>query len=341
MKKIFLIILWLFQFINSHAQTDSSQFYYQKGLTALNAKLYLVASVSFDKAIKFNPKYEDAYLQDARANLEMHRTDNAQSLLLKAYEINPANKETISQLMNLDYDYHQYAKAVELAKKCESCAGSSRIIALGEFENEDYGAAVDGLTKVLAANPGDAVASYTMAQCYLEMEQDEKAVPFYLQAIQSDSTQTVWMYELGILYYNLYKYPDAVKYMNMAVSRGYFGGNDLNENLGFANLYAGNFEDGESLLAKVMARKPKDKELIRDVAEAFYKAKQYDKSLSYCQKLLEMDMSDAKALYQAGLCFIKKGNEDKGQQMCDKAIQMDPSLAGLRQVRANSSDMGL
>ena len=59
------------------------------------------------------------------------------------------------------------------------------------------------------------------------------------------------------------------------------------------------------------------------------------------QKLLEMDMADAKALYQAGLCFIKKGNEDKGQQMCDKAIQMDPSLAGLRQVRANSSDLGL
>ena len=341
MKNTILIIEGILLFISGFAQTDSSQFYYQKGLKDLNAKLYLVASVSFDKAIKFNPKFEDAYLQDAHANLEMRKTDNAKNFFIKAYEINPSNKETISQLMELDYNYHQYAKAIEFAKKCDSCSGASRIMALSEYENEDYGSAIDGLKKVLSANPSDALASYTMAQCYLEIEDDEKAVPYFEQAVQNDSTQTTWMYELGILFYNLNKYQDAIRYMNMAVSYGYFGGNDLNENLGFANLYAGNFDEGESLLEKVMARKPGDKELIRDIAEAFYKGKKYDKSLNYCQKLLEMDMKDARALYQAGLCFIKKGEDSKGQQMCDKAIQMDPSLAGLRQVRANSSDLGL
>ncbi|MCC7379773.1 MAG: hypothetical protein IT255_10460 [Chitinophagaceae bacterium] len=79
-----------------------------------------------------------------------------------------------------------------------------------------------------------------------------------------------------------------------------------------------------------MSRKPGDKELIRDVAVAFYDRKMYDKCLEYCQKLMEMDMKDGKALYQAGLCFQKKGEVTKGQQMCDKAIELDPSLAGLR-----------
>jgi tetratricopeptide (TPR) repeat protein len=64
----------------------------------------------------------------------------------------------------------------------------------------------------------------------------------------------------------------------------------------------------------------------------------YDKSLEFCQKLIEFDAKDAKALYQAGLCFQKKGQKDKGQGMCDKAIEMDPSLASMRQ---KSMTMGL
>jgi len=66
---------------------------------------------------------------------------------------------------------------------------------------------------------------------------------------------------------------------------------------------------------------------------AFYDGKMYDKCLDYCQKLMEMDMKDGKALYQAGLCFQKKGEVSRGQQMCDKAIEMDPTLAGLRRKK--------
>jgi tetratricopeptide (TPR) repeat protein len=82
-----------------------------------------------------------------------------------------------------------------------------------------------------------------------------------------------------------------------------------------------------------MARKPGNKEIIRDIAQAFYDNKMYDKCLGYCQKLMEMDKNDAKALYIAGLCFQKKGEKEKGQQMCDKAVHMDPTLAGLRRKR--------
>ena len=69
------------------------------------------------------------------------------------------------------------------------------------------------------------------------------------------------------------------------------------------------------------------------MAQALYEQRQYDKSLTYCQKLMEIDDKDAKALYQAGLCFQKKGEKDRGQQMCDKAIQLDPSLENLRRKK--------
>ena len=73
--------------------------------------------------------------------------------------------------------------------------------------------------------------------------------------------------------------------------------------------------------------------MLRDIAEVLYKQKQYDKSLAYCQRLMEIDMKDGKALYQAGLNFQRKGEKDRGQQMCDKAIELDPSLDGLRRKK--------
>src|SRR5690606_30434084 len=121
-------------------------------------------------------------------------------------------------------------------------------------------------------------------------------------------------------------------YINMAGENGYRQSNDFNENLGYAYLYCGEFEKGEKLLMDLWARTNR-KEIFRDIAEACYKQTKYDKSLEYCQKLMEMDMQDAKALYQAGLCFQKKGEKSRGQQMCDKAIDMDPSLASMRQKK--------
>jgi tetratricopeptide (TPR) repeat protein len=82
---------------------------------------------------------------------------------------------------------------------------------------------------------------------------------------------------------------------------------------------------------ELLDRKPGDKEMLRSMAEVFYQTKMFDKSLGYCQKLMEMDIKDGKALYQAGLCFQKMGQKDKGQAMCDQAIELDPSLAGKRQ----------
>jgi tetratricopeptide (TPR) repeat protein len=80
----------------------------------------------------------------------------------------------------------------------------------------------------------------------------------------------------------------------------------------------------------VLAKKPNNKDLLRDIADAYYQLKNYDKSLDFCQKLMEMDPKDGAALYQAGQCFIKKGQKDKGQAMCDKAIELDPSLNKLK-----------
>lgn len=198
------------------------------------------------------------------------------------------------------------------------------------YNMEDYGKAERLLIALVNKNPKDAEITYILASNYLAMGDETRAITLYENALLLDNKKSNWFFELGLLYSNTNNYKKAVVAYTKAAELGYIRGNDFNENLGFAYMYSGDFDNGEKLLSDLVGRRPGDKELIRNVATAFFDNKNYDKALDYCQKLLEMNMKDGKALYQAGLCFQKKGMVERGMQMCDKAIELDPTLAGLK-----------
>ena len=331
MKNLIFSFICLLAFSNDFAQTtDSSQFYVNKGMAEMNATRYLAASKTFDKAIALNYSNVEAYVQNGYAYLAMRQTDNAIMIFRKVHELEPRNIVAIKELMELHYNYRQYQKAIDFAKQCTGCSNAEKILAMSNFHMENYGAAVKGLLPVLVRNPDDAEVNYALASSYLENEDNKQAVQYYKKAIQFDGTKNSWMNELGMLYYEMDDYKNAVVYFNMAAANGFQQNETFTENLGYAYLYSGDYQKGEKIMLELSAKKPGNKDIFRDMADAFYKMKMYDKSLEYCQKLLEMDTKDGKALYQAGLCFQKKGQKEKGQAMCDKAIQLDPSLAGLR-----------
>ncbi|CAN5167723.1 hypothetical protein BH11BAC5_BH11BAC5_35720 [soil metagenome] len=331
MKQYTLLVTVVAIAQTSFAQTsDSAKIFYQKGVVENEAKHYLVAANYFDKAIKLDPKYTAAYQANGYTSLEMNKQDAAIRNFSKLYELEPSNTAAIKELTELYFTYHQYNKAVEFAKKCMDCPNAEKIIAMASYKQEDYATAIKGLTNVIAKNPLDAEATYTIGRSYLDMEQYTKAVPFYTKAVELDATKYHWMNELGLLYYNLNDFAHAKTYFLKAVESGYPVNNDFNENLSYAYIFSGEFEKGEKMLLDILAKKPGNKDILRDIAEASYKQKMYDKSLDYCQQLMTLDDKDGKALYQAGLCFIKKGYKEKGQNMCDAAIKIDPSLSGLR-----------
>jgi len=310
---------------------DSAQFYFKKGIEEKNSRLFGVAEKSFDKAIQFNQNYTEAYVENGNVNLEMRKIDAALVNFSKAYQLQPTNNEVVKQLANLYFNNRQFEKAIDLAQKCNNCADADRILGMSYYNQEDYGKAVIFLQKALNKNNKDAESAYTLGRTYLELEDEKNAIPQFQKAISIDPSRNVWMYELGLIYYNQNDYKNALKYINMAGDSGYNKTNDFYENLGFAQLYTGDSQDGMVTLTKVLNRKPNNKELLNNIANAMYETKRYDDALVYFQKLLELNPKDASSLYMAGMAFQKKGDKEKGQKICDKAIEMDPSLAKNRQ----------
>jgi tetratricopeptide (TPR) repeat protein len=170
---------------------------------------------------------------------------------------------------------------------------------------------------------------------YLEIEDFKNAIRQYQNAITLDPTKNVWMYELALQLSNLNDYTNAKKYFLMAGEAGYPKSNDYYENLGFALISTGETESGLKNLNTVLLRKPNNKELLNDIAQALYSAKHYEEALGYYQKLLELNAKDANSLYMAGITFQKMGQKDRGIAMCDNAIKIDPALAKNRQKKGD------
>ena len=310
---------------------DSAQFYFKKGINERDARLFANASKSFDKAILFNHNYTEAYIENGKVNLQMHKVDPAMGNFTKAYELEPNNNEVTKELSTLYFNNRQFQKAIDLVQKCADCPDADRVLGMSYYNLEDYAKAVNFLQKAISKNDKDAESAYTLGRTYLELENEKNAIQQYQNAIALEPARNVWMYELGLIYYNRDDYKDALKYFNMAGDAGYNKTNDFYENLGFAQLYTGDTQNGMKALAEIIKRKPNNTELLNNIAQAMYDTKHYDEAITYYEQLLTINPKDARSLFMAGMTFQKKGNKEKGQKLCDKAIEMDPSLASHRQ----------
>ena len=334
MKNLLITIQFCVFAISSFCQAiDSAQFYYTKGLQETNDKLYAIATRHFDKAIKFDSSFVEAYVANGRANIEMSRIYKASENFTKAYQLAPKNNKVIQELSTLYFNNHQFQKAIELLQKCNNCNNSDRILGISNYNLEDYAKAEKYLKLALAENDKDAEVAYTLGKTYLELENEKEAIPLYQQAIALKPSNNRWMYELGLIYHSQNDFKSALKYFDLAADSGYNKSNDFFENYGFAQLYNGDTENGIKTLNIILERKPNNKELLNNMAHAMYDTKSYKEALEYFKKLLDINPKDAPSLYMAGLTLQRIGENEKGKKICDIAIAMDPSLNSYRQKR--------
>jgi tetratricopeptide (TPR) repeat protein len=231
------------------------------------------------------------------------------------------------------FNNRQFQKAIDLAQKCSNCPETDRILGMGYYNLEDYGKAVNFLQKAISKNDKDAESAYTLGRTYLELENEKNAISQFQRAIELEPSRNAWMYELGLIYYSQDNYKSALKYFIMAGDAGYNKTNDFYENMGFAQLYTGDIQNGVKTLTEIIQGKPNNRELLNNIAQAMYDTKHYDEAVNYYEKLLTINPKDASSLFMAGMTFQKKGDKEKGQKICDKAIEMDPSLASHRQKK--------
>ena len=333
MKKLSLLGLICIYQISTAQITDSSRFYFEKGIDAQKKNNLPLASQHFQKSLSFNSENKSVLLAQSFLAKEMHKLSLSQQFFEKSNQLDPNNPIILEELANIYFNNHQLNKAKEFAESCPNCKSHNRILGMCYYESEDYVKAEKYLNLALRENPSDINISYTLARTYVNMEQYNKAMTYYDAVVKMPEVRPMWIYEQGIMYYENSDYKNALIAFNKAVEHGYTPGNDYNENYAFASIYCGDYTKGENLIMELWQKNPVKKDIVRSLITTLYEKKQYDRAIFYCEKLMQLDEKDSKTLYQAGLCFQKKGMKEKGDNLCDKAIELDPSLESLRTKR--------
>lgn len=332
MKPLFILTTALFA-TTAFAQSDSSSFYYQKGLSEKTNRRFMVAFDHFQKAVQFENNNVEAQLALGETAVELRKYEPAKTAFLKVLDLKKDDPVAIENLGTLFFYTRKWKEAISYNKKMQELKlgkHTNYIIGKCFYELEDYGQMLPYFTAAAKEEPANAEIPYLIGRSYVDMSNYRAAAPFLAQATTLDTTKPRWAYECALTYGAIPDDKTAIKYYLLAADRGYKTDNDYYENLANSYIAAGQGKDGIALLQRLLEKKPADLEILYNIAEIHYKIGKYQEAIDYWDKILAYDKQNARALYMIGLSYQKKGDNAKGQQLCDKAISMDPSLTNLK-----------
>jgi len=337
-RRCILPFLLLFSTVG-FAQPDSSKYFLDKGLDEKQKGRRMESLKNFEKSFKYDSSNKVMLGELASAYMDLRKYYQAKETYKKLVNLGETTPMTYKQLLQLCFNLRAYDEAVVYANDLKKAAPSEKVnYYLGKinYERENYGEALKYLNEAARDDPQNAEVSYMIGRSYADMQNYKQAIPYYQKAIEQDGSKYGWIYELGLISYANNNSTDALKYIQLAGERGYPRDNGYLQNLAIANLDAGKFENGISILNDLLKKRPADLTLLDMTAQAYYDHGKYDDAMNTWDAMLGYDKSNAQALYMIGMCYIKKGDKGKGTQLCDKAIQMDPSLGAYKQKREMS-----
>lgn len=143
-------------------------------------------------------------------------------------QLNAENINSGEQLMKgfEAFEDENYLKAIEfyqnIPKNDTNYANSLYETGLAYYLNKDYQKALDVLEKAKKYDGELGGQLYTLiASSYDELEQPEKAIEIYTEAIENFGKDHNAYFNRGITYYNMEKYEEAVKDFQMAIHYNY------------------------------------------------------------------------------------------------------------------------
>jgi tetratricopeptide (TPR) repeat protein len=316
---------------------DSASFYYQLGKAELANRRYSVAWQQFEKAALHNPADADLQLAIADVCTKMNRMAPAVKALETASKIRPNDHATTWKLVQLYFNYGQYARVLEilpgLHQRYSDTKGWAYMLGKSYQSAQNYGKAIEYMKQSLKDEPTNHEASYQIGRMMVQMANYKGAIPYYEASLKADTNQTNRMYELALVLATAEQFDASIQYFKMALERGYKARDDFYMNMAYTLADAHKSDEAVKMMKDMLSRRPEDLGLLSGLADVCYHSGRYKDAIGYWDQMLAADSKNARALYHIGLAYIKMGKDSDGKQLCDQAIAMDPSLGVLKHAK--------
>lgn len=300
---------------------DRAKQLYKEGLHMKRDGRLEEAQQCFTAAIRADGGYADAYLELAAIFRLQQQPEPAKQQLLALLANTPEHPGALQSLAEIFFEQEAYEDALAYAFRAQEqgCRGMHRIIG-GSYAKLDHAAeAIAALEK--ARQEGDDVLCQ-LARLYAQQEDYPQSIRYYEEALKTDSTSATLYYELGMMHFNMENYHKATVAFEQAGQSGQAVNADLYLNLGMAYLKQANYFDAIRHLKTAQALRPKDIQVMLNLANACYKQQDFAQAITQWNNILMLQPLNAFAMFMLGKSYICSGEVAKGQAICDQAMAL-------------------
>lgn len=310
--------------------SDSSIYYYEKGINAKNDGKSILAVTFFKKALSFDTSNYTILEELGNAAFESRIYYTALDAYNKLLKIKKQSGQTLKHLANIYFSLRRYRDALEKAEqyeRLEAGADMNYIIGMCLYKLHQYSKSIERLLKAEKKEPGNAVLKYTIGKIYFEdIQSYGKSIEYYEAALKIDSTQTFWEYELGFVCYFEGRVARAISIWEKVEKKGWIESADYADyysNIGQAYVDVKNYPKAIVSLKKSLEIKPGIVITTIVLGEAYYRSKMYKEAIEVFEKALKVDDKNVTALQFIGNAYINSGQKAKGQEYLKRAKEME------------------
>lgn len=369
---LFVILLGITA--NSECQSSNSKAnkFHLSGLEKLNQKEYKAAAKLFNKAIRKDRKFVDAYLNKARAYYFMDEFEKSNKVLDELAKFAPhygfiheirgsilyAQGDCKSALDEFDIARTYQIESASLYAKMGQCLhqiGMSqrallfldKAISLDEnlleainnralirYEQEDFVGAIIDLEKLIELNPNAYDYYSALANLYAGHQQFDEAMHYYNEFINIRQDVFEAFFDRGSLLANLQQYNEAIRDLTKVIAI-----NETHEeaisNRGYCRYLIGEYEEAISDFKQLIELNPKNEEAQFHLTMVYDKKNNVKEVLEGLGKLIAMSDENKKFYYyERGAYLSSQGDFEKGLKDFDSALVIDPTYLKALEDRA-------
>lgn len=275
---------------------------------------------AFKSAIAIDPNYADAYAGLAEAQLQKFNESRDVSLLLPM-------SDTVSQLMQIDSNHFllNYLQG-EL-----------------KLKQGEYNQSIELLSINIERQPSFVKAYISLSYAYLELGDSKKAERILLEAYFLMPNNNLVLTELGVFYYSIGNYNQALEYFELLVQQA------PNNYIAYLNMSASQYLNGDIKMAISSAKQAllikNNSDVYANLGTYYFILKDYDKAVESYENMIALNDSDY--INWGNLAdayrFSKNGKYTEAFKqailLAEKAIQLNPNnktaIASLAYYYAN------